>query len=444
MQLKEGISYKVNLKHLLICLFIELIIIVITSLILLKIDKSYENKIILFYLQGQLQIIENLIVADLTNIAAGKEVDDLLVIKNATKLENFQQDAGHSLIIKISRQDNTKVIADISNIIELIEAIAKDNFHYSITLNDQIICGTQLLVTPDITKNITINEQLKLSIKIINVTNSLLTLESESRINNKIKYRIINSFLFFILTTMLIFKCLSSIFKYQFLKKKLDNVIAFYKYEKTFITNCYEQSKKDEDFVSRLEEAGILADIELKEYLPIFLSPLLKPNQTHKVDITNFQIEQFVQGYNVLNNCNIELIIINNTIDNHIVSSVENEVLEQIIISIVRNFVQFRSSSSKKEIITLEFNKSNIKLFCTGIKLKKEHLIKWSKNIFLNTGNPYILNFFQIFKLLEISNSLVEIDYLDNQIQLDINLNLKIADNDNKGKIIKLCIGKTK
>lgn len=243
---------------------------------------------------------------------------------------------------------------------------------------------------------------------------------------------------------MLILKCLNSILKYQFLKKKLDNVIAFNKYEKIFITNCYEQSKKDEDFVSRLEEAGILADIELKEYLPIFLSPLLKPNQTHKVDITNFQIEQFVQGYNVLNDCNIELIIINNTIDNHIVSSVENEVLEQIIISIVRNFVQFRSSSSKKEIITLEFNKSNIKLFCTGIKLKKEHLIKWSKNIFLNTGNPYILNFFQIFKLLEISNSLVEIDYLDNQIQLDINLNLKIADNDNKGKIIKLCIGKTK
>jgi len=324
MQLKEEIGYKVNLKHLLICLFIELIVVIITNLILFKIDKSYENKIILFYLQGQLQIIENLIVGDLANIAAGKEVDDLLVIKNATKLENFQQDAGHSLIIKISRQDNTKVIADISNIIELIEAIAKDNFHYSITLNDQIICDTKLFITPDITKNITINEQLKLSIKIINSTNSLLTLESELRINNKIKYRIINSFLFFILTTMLIFKCLNNIFKYQFLKKKLDNVIAFYKYEKAFITGCYEQSKKDEDFVSRLEEAGILADIELKEYLPIFLSPLLKPKQIHKVDITNFQIEQFVQGYNVLNNCNIELIIFNNTIDNYIVSSKEN------------------------------------------------------------------------------------------------------------------------
>ena len=50
MQLKDEISYKVNLKHLLICLFIELIIIVITNLILFKIDKSYENKIILFYL----------------------------------------------------------------------------------------------------------------------------------------------------------------------------------------------------------------------------------------------------------------------------------------------------------------------------------------------------------------------------------------------------------
>ena len=56
MQLKEGISYKVNLKHLLICLFIELIVVVITNLILFKIDKSYENKIILFYLHGQLQI----------------------------------------------------------------------------------------------------------------------------------------------------------------------------------------------------------------------------------------------------------------------------------------------------------------------------------------------------------------------------------------------------
>ena len=48
--LKKGISYKVNLKHLLICLFIELIVVVITNLILFKIDKSYENKIILFYL----------------------------------------------------------------------------------------------------------------------------------------------------------------------------------------------------------------------------------------------------------------------------------------------------------------------------------------------------------------------------------------------------------
>ena len=62
MQLKEEIGYKVNLKHLLICLFIELIVVIITNLILFKIDKSYENKIILFYLQGQLQIIENLIV----------------------------------------------------------------------------------------------------------------------------------------------------------------------------------------------------------------------------------------------------------------------------------------------------------------------------------------------------------------------------------------------
>jgi len=106
--------------------------------------------------------------------------------------------------------------------------------------------------------------------------------------------------------------------------------------------------------------------------------------------------------------------------------------------------MQFRCTSNKEEVIGLEFNKSNIKLSCTGIKLQKEHLIKWSKNIFFNTGNPYILNFFQIFKLLEISNCLFTIDYLDNQIQLDINLNLEIADNDNKGNVIKLCIGKTK
>jgi len=322
MQLKNEMCYKVNLNLLLICASIELVIIIITNLILYRIDESYENKIINFHLQWQLNTIENLIVSDISNIAAGKELDDLLVIKNASKLENFKQDTGHSLIIEISRQDHTKVIADISNVIELIEAIAKDNFQYSVMLNNQLICGTHLLEIPDIVRNITINEQLKLSIAIINSPNSLLTLESELRINNKIKYRLINSFLFFILITTVIFKGLNSIFRYKVLKKKLDNVTAFYKREKAFITNCYEQSKKDEDFVGRLEEAGILADIELKEYLPIFLSPLLKHKQIYEVDIANFQIEEYVQGYNTINDCNIELVILNNTVNNHIISSI--------------------------------------------------------------------------------------------------------------------------
>ena len=47
MQLKEEIGYKVNLKHLLICLFIELIVVIITNLILFKIDKLFFNSPIL-------------------------------------------------------------------------------------------------------------------------------------------------------------------------------------------------------------------------------------------------------------------------------------------------------------------------------------------------------------------------------------------------------------
>jgi len=100
--------------------------------------------------------------------------------------------------------------------------------------------------------------------------------------------------------------------------------------------------------------------------------------------------------------------VLNNTKDNFITSFLEEEIFKQIIVSIVINFVQFRSSSDLKELISINFNDYETKILCSGIKLSREHLIKWSKNIFLNTGNPFILNFYQIFKLLEISKYIVE------------------------------------
>ena len=440
MSLKDDSYYKLNIIHFSSLLAITIAVIIIVNLVFYEIDKSYERSVKMFYLQAQMQVIENIVVADIVRIASGKEVEDLLVVKN-TAMSDYT--SINNLVIRIPKQDGKEVTVDISNIIELIDAVSRNNFEYSVMLNNSLIFGEDILEEPDLIKNIMINEKLTLSILIKSIADSLLSFEGEQRIKNKIKYRIINSILFFNLTTLAILKYLNNIFRYKLLQKKLEDFTKFYKNEKLFISSCYEQSKKDSDFINRLEEAGILADIELKEYLPIFLSPLLSKHKTYKIDISKIQISEFIDGYNVLNNSDIELAVLNNTKDNFFISFIEEETLKQIIVSIIINFVQFRSSSDLKELININFNEGEIKILCSGIRLSREHLIKWSKNIFLNTCNPFILNFYQIFKLLEISKYIVEIDYLDNQIQINIMLDPKHhATNDNVGKVIKLCRSK--
>ena len=58
------------------------------------------------------------------------------------------------------------------------------------------------------------------------------------------------------------------------------------------------------------------------------------------------------------------------------------------------------------------------------IKLNKEQLRKWSRNIFNNTGNPFILDFYQIFKLLEIFYSTIEVDHNNDYLILNVKFDL--------------------
>ena len=97
---KDDTYYKINLKHFLLLLAAGLTVIIIINFIFYEIDKSYEKSIKMFYLQGQMQVIENIVVTDIASIAAGKEIEDLLVVKNIS-ISNYS--GINSLIIKIPK-----------------------------------------------------------------------------------------------------------------------------------------------------------------------------------------------------------------------------------------------------------------------------------------------------------------------------------------------------
>ena len=93
-----------------------------------------------------------------------------------------------------------------------------------------------------------------------------------------------------------------------------------------------------------------------------------------------------VDGYNIIYHTETELQINDQTLNGQINSFLENEVLKQILESIVINFLQLKSNSKEKGIIKITYFSNSFMFECNLIKLNREHLIILSRNIFNNTG----------------------------------------------------------
>jgi hypothetical protein len=392
------------------------------NVILYKSSKIFEEDFIKSYLTNQLSCIQSLMLQDVQNILENKNPEHLMLIKNFQYLKDSTI-YENGMIGKIYTENNNIIVFDFSSVFELIDGLAKENFMYYIELNGKILNSSMPEETYDIVANGHILSN-NFSIKLKVLQNSLIKLESKKRIRQEMWYRIVISSVMFCFLCYIILKHYQNIIKIKTVEDNTRNLIKFYKEEKADIVKRYEYTRRDLELLERLESAGLIHDTKTKNYFPIFLSQQVNENKIYSLDLQKLNLSSLVDSYNLINNSDIELQVDDRTSDNQVDSLLENEVLSQLFESIVRNFLQLKRNSKEKGVIKITYFSNGFTFECNLVKLNKDHLIKWSKSLFDNTGNPFILDFYQIFKILEIFYCKTEVGYKDEYLILDIKFDL--------------------
>lgn len=416
-------------------------VIFLFNLFLYENSKNFENEFIKSYLLKQLSFVHKIIEKDIQNIFESKNPEHLLIIKNYMPETNTLSAYEDRIIDKIYNSNGDSIIADFSNIFELIEELARSNFFYYIKLNGRPLnkkpINTGDTYTAEFNGKVFDNY---LSI-IVNLTdNAWIKIESDKRILEKLLYTAVTSIIIFIFLSYIILKYYQNTDRIFCLGTDIQNLREYFQYERSYINDCYEHSKQDQDLLERLDSAGLLKSCNLRDYFPLYLSPALE-NKLYSLDITKFNFVNLINGYNIINYSNIRVIINDETTDGFVTSNLENQILLQLIHSIIRNFLQFKTHRNIAEEIKITYFDNSIKFECNGIRLNKNHLIKWSKNIFDSTANPFILNFEQIFRILEIFDSESEVKYINDHLILALKFKTTFEEKNkdiNSGNVIHI------
>jgi len=405
-------------------LAIAIIATIIINVCLYKQDRNFEYHKNKLYLQNQLDSIRHLVENDINNILENKNPEHLILIKNFDNSANTSAKIyENGITARVYVNDSKVILADFSNLFELLEEINRDNFAYYIELNNKIINNSIPKENYEIVFNGSIvNNSFSVKLKLLE--HSVLKIESKNRIIEMVWYRIIISttlsgFLYYVFL-----RYYQNNLRIRILENNINSITEFYKKEKDRIVSYYEYTKKDPELIARLDTAGLIYDIKTRNYFPLFLSQQVDEQKVHSFNLRQLDLLDLVDGYNIIYHTETELQINDQTLNGQINSFLENEVLKQILESIVINFLQLKSNSKEKGIIKITYFTNSFMFECNLIKLNKEHLIKWSRNIFNNTGNPFILDFYQIFKLLEIFYSTIKIDHNNDYLILNVKFEL--------------------
>lgn len=391
------------------------------NILLCRANKNYEDKFIKSHLLRQLSFLHNLIKNDIQNIFENKNPEHLLIIKNYIYQggsDSFSYEDG--IVGKIYDNKGNSIIVDLSNILELINELAKNYFYYYVKLNGKAINKSPSNLEENY--EIELNDKIfdnYLYIKINLLDTAWVKVESNKRSSERLLYTSIISVIFFMVISYMISKYYQSRAQVSSLHADIHNLREYFQQERSYINDCYEYSKKDLDFIERLDSAGLLRNGNLNDYLPLYLSPGVE-TKLYSLNSAKLNFENLVEGYNLITHSKIKMIISDQTTNNNIISSLESQTLLQLVNSITRNLLQFKMNTNKTEVIKITYFNNSIKFECNSIKLSKSHLIKWSKNIFDNTANPFILNFEQIFKILEIFEEESEVKHIDDNLVLTL------------------------
>jgi hypothetical protein len=174
-------------------LAISIIATIIINVCLYKQDRNFEYHKNKLYLQNQLDSIRHLVENDINNILENKNPEHLILIKNFDNSANTSAKIyENGITARVYINDSKVILADFSNLFELLEEINRDNFAYYIELNNKIINNSIPKGNYEIVFNGSIvNNSFSVKLKLLE--HSVLKIESKKRIIEMVWYRIIIS-----------------------------------------------------------------------------------------------------------------------------------------------------------------------------------------------------------------------------------------------------------
>lgn len=391
---------------------ILLIITIIANLILYEISKYEEKIVINNFFTRQAEYILNVISKDIENILNSKSPRYVAVLKNYQLLNNDEA-YDNSFIETIYGKNNERIAVDFISLLSFIEELGNNNFDYCLSLNNKILSCSN----PEKTYALSLNKSVSnliLDLKILPKQSSFLE-ESNRRLCERAVVRAAISIVILgvlIITYLMKSKAIDLVQKTE---KNIKTVIDYYNREKSFITGCYDYSKEDSELLERLSDVGLVEDDKNYDYLPLFLTQPTNDNIVNYFNIDRLGFSALVAGYNLIHNSTISLLIVNSTKSNSIKTFLCDELFIQLTESIMRNILQLKRNCSNGQI-KVTYSDDEIIWECDLAKITKEFLIKWSKSTFAITGNPFLLNFKQIFQICEMFNVNIKINHDDTNL----------------------------
>lgn len=340
---------------------------------------------------------------------------------------------------------------------EMLNVISKQNFIYNIKLNEyHIISNGNIEANSNITRKYLVSKNLVCSIELgINPT-APYEKQAITKLNRQMLWFMLGSGIIFILVIIGIIYLFNRDKK---IKRQLEqlqsdlheniqrsnDILLFHKVNEEFILKCYQYSKNSmyKNFLGRVDLNHNIEQKHNNEYFPLAIESLEeKKENSFKVELNSviLDIRNYFKGYTACYNSNI-ILNIENTVD-HLVVPFEQEIFNQIVISILSNILYFNKDAENRRYVKIIFQENMLVYSSNGFRLDKNLAIRYSKKIFNNTANLYILNLGQIFLLLkdfQINHSVIR---KDDQTIIEIKIDSVISKQNNinaqQAKVIKL------
>ena len=380
--------------------------------------KAEEEKLQLLFLKMYAEKVEGFILQDFQ-----KALEPHYKAKDFSGIQNFATKTGNNKklphkaiylsnnILHVKKGDKY-LIVELSNIKKILDGLASNLFFYTIKINnEQVLTNTVSALVNSLSHNYSITEDIILDISIEHDKLSKPILFLNARVKVKFLQTLFLSIGLFFVGVVMILRFIKQEKELGLEKNHKNDILLFLDKDREFILKCYEYSKKSKSVMQNEVEGAYYND-----YLPLSIIHDINKSQLIEININKIAhaIKDYFSSYKAYHQLdNVKLDVIHDNIKNIIVPF-DNEVFYQIVISIIYNLMNFNKKSSDNRKIEIYFSKEQIIISSDGLKLNKEYAIKASETIFLDTANPYLLNFGQIFVLFNNINIRFDVDYTRN------------------------------